>query len=458
MLILGQCITLLAAFFTLNSSFKALANRQDKIQCKKTGIEPKENPKRDLAIQGISICLSTIATLFIPLDGVKAALLFIHHLSAETAPWLLFALGVVVLIKRFAPEKKLVGALLPAEQNTEAKDNPLLNQLATEGALEPTDEKPKLKLRKRKFSFKKWLKPSAFISALLASVILPICSCAIIPIAKGLRDKGLPKRETTLFTVLTPEMSIDAFFMRAAMMGWPFAIATLVSSFFTAIFAAIGVDFADKKIGDKEQYADSKLECKNIKKHTELTFYWAFRYALIEILDDLAIIIFVSLVISGYMSFYLSAEVLASFGLSSGLFTMIVVVIIGIPIYVCASESTPLGVGMLAAGFSPGAVAAFFIAGPATNATTFAFARGALGKYCSYVFFSIIAVSAIGFGLLTDWVFDWFQLPIKQIKPEETSPGWFANVCLLLVISASVYAVWTTRVLNKGWDHGIAEK
>lgn len=455
----GQVTTLLAMFFFFTMIFEKIEKKKNRDIKKRTGVAPEENQKRKLIDSLYSLILATVFTPLIPVETVIGATEFNHRLSAETAPWLLVALATIWVIKMFAPEKTLVEALTKKEASEES-DNAVLNQLSEEGAIEPENDresKPKKpSIAKRLLS--KISRPYAFISAIVASIIVPICSCAIIPIAKVLRKEGLPKRETALFTVLTPEMDAGAFYMRGAIMGWPFAIATLISSLFTALFAAFGVEYADKKYAGKEVYSEDDGSCKDIHKHTSLNWYWAMRYAVIEILDDLAIIIFICLIASGYMSFCLDASTLASFGLSEGLVTMIVLVIIGIPIYVCASESTPLGAGLLAAGFSPGAVAAFFIAGPATNATTFAFARGMLGKYCSYFFFAIIAASAVGFGLLTDSVFEFFNIEVKKITPDSAGVSWFGNLTLATIMIASIYAVFTTRVLNKGWDHGLEEK
>src|SRR5262249_52536105 len=45
--------------------------------------------------------------------------------------------------------------------------------------------------------------------------------------------------------------------------------------------------------------------------------------------------------------------------------------LIGMPLYVCASGSTPLAAVLIAKGVSPGAAIAFLLTGPATNVTTF---------------------------------------------------------------------------------------
>ena len=89
---------------------------------------------------------------------------------------------------------------------------------------------------------------------------------------------------------------------------------------------------------------------------------------------------------------------------------------LGIPIYVCASASVPIAAGLIHAGASPGAVLAFLIAGPASNAATITTVWKLLGRRTVFLYLLTIAVSAVGAGLLLDWL-----LPAMQIKVPDLS-------------------------------------
>ena len=78
--------------------------------------------------------------------------------------------------------------------------------------------------------------------------------------------------------------------------------------------------------------------------------------------------------------------------------------IIGIPVYVCASGSTPLAAIAIHKGISPGAAIAFLIAGPATNVTTFGILGKLHGERTATIFGVAVAVCAIAAGLLVDYL------------------------------------------------------
>jgi hypothetical protein len=83
----------------------------------------------------------------------------------------------------------------------------------------------------------------------------------------------------------------------------------------------------------------------------------------------------------------------------------LVALLVGIPTYVCATASTPVAVGMLAAGMSPGAVLVFLLAGPATNVASFVVLGRELGRRGLLVYLLGIAVGSVAFGLVFDFAF-----------------------------------------------------
>ncbi len=102
------------------------------------------------------------------------------------------------------------------------------------------------------------------------------------------------------------------------------------------------------------------------------------RFAATDLVDDLGLWIIVGILLAGAAATFMSAEALGSW--SSGILTMLVMVVIGVPMYICATASTPLAAGLLIAGLSPGTVLVFLLAGPATNLATLGIVRRSLGR------------------------------------------------------------------------------
>jgi hypothetical protein len=90
-------------------------------------------------------------------------------------------------------------------------------------------------------------------------------------------------------------------------------------------------------------------------------------------------------------------------GWGSGLGAMLLVMVISVPMYVCATASTPLAHAMLFAGVSPGTVLVFLLAGPASNLASLALVRRELGGRALVAYlFGVGGVSILlGLGLDT---------------------------------------------------------
>ena len=97
----------------------------------------------------------------------------------------------------------------------------------------------------------------------------------------------------------------------------------------------------------------------------------------------------------------LPAELLDS-AVMSGPGSYLLMLVIGVPLYVCASASTPIAAALIAKGLSPGAALVFLLAGPATNLATLAVLKKALGGRAAVVHLSVLAVMTLTFGWLVD--------------------------------------------------------
>jgi hypothetical protein len=86
-----------------------------------------------------------------------------------------------------------------------------------------------------------------------------------------------------------------------------------------------------------------------------------------------------------------------------GFTAMLIMLLVGIPLYICAVASTPIAAGLLIAGVSPGAVLVFLLVGPATNAGSFMLVKKELGTKVTLIYLLGISVVSLIMGLLLDW-------------------------------------------------------
>jgi hypothetical protein len=122
--------------------------------------------------------------------------------------------------------------------------------------------------------------------------------------------------------------------------------------------------------------------------------------------------------------------------------------IVGIPLYVCATASVPLAAGFIALGATPGAALAFLIAGPATNAATITTISRVLGKRTTAIYLGTVAVSAFLGGWLLDGLMAWARESVPALVPgmhHHGAPGFFDQLAAVALILVMTRAWWLSR-------------
>jgi uncharacterized membrane protein YraQ (UPF0718 family) len=147
------------------------------------------------------------------------------------------------------------------------------------------------------------------------------------------------------------------------------------------------------------------------------TFVSGQRYAFGRFLMDIGGWLAVGLLIAGAMNAFVGPDGLAAYG--SGLLAMGAVLVISVPMYICASASTPVAASMLLAGVSPGVVLVFLLAGPATNMAGLALIKKELGFRATAGYLGGLIVSCVTLGLLADWL----MLSVFSWEPIDAGPG-----------------------------------
>jgi hypothetical protein len=125
-----------------------------------------------------------------------------------------------------------------------------------------------------------------------------------------------------------------------------------------------------------------------------------------------------------------------------GPLVLILVLLVSIPTYVCATASTPIAASLLSAGMSPGAVLVFLLAGPATNFSSAAIIRRELGSRSLIGYLSGVGGITLMLGLLVDWLTPTLNFQSTQTAPHMHSGGIFGVVSQVLAVALAVRMLW----------------
>ncbi len=315
-----------------------------------------------------------------------------------------------------------------------------------------------------------------FLSAVKAAFIgapLPLCSCGVIPAALGLRKAGASRSATTSFLVATPETGVDSITMSYALLGPFMAVIRPITAISSAIVAGClvgkdsgGVDTAadaeavksccskkapavEQKSGCADKTPDPQTSsCCSKGKQEAPKDDWIAKvrhslyYSFTDLLGGTTLWLMIGLFFAALVQTYVPSDFLAQWG--SGLLAMVVMVLISIPMYICATASTPIAAGLLLSGVSPGAVLVFMMAGPATNIATLGVVAKTLGRRAVVAYLVGVIGTAIAFGALTDALVAHYGFEVApQIGMEhQVLPQWFVVFCsialFLLMIRAAI--------------------
>ncbi|AKB34257.1 Transporter [Methanosarcina siciliae HI350] len=308
-------------------------------------------------------------------------------------------------------------------------------------------------------------KVRSVINASLAGLPLPLCSCGVIPAAMSIRKRGANRGATLSFLISTPQTGVDSIAITYALLDPLMTIFRPLATLATALLAGLADNLLigeepEKKEIKKQENAGKKTEiiavstlvgvsaeyvketlsltsspatqapgnktssCKTSscscghggqekketgaeersKRSVKKQVLGGLKYAYIELPGDIAKWMLIGILLAGIIS-YAVPETLIQEYLGGGLGSMLVMLVVGIPLYICATASTPLAASLIAKGMSPGTAFVFLLAGPATNAATITMVVRFLGKRSAALYLGVISLCALGAGILLDWLY-----------------------------------------------------
>lgn len=281
------------------------------------------------------------------------------------------------------------------------------------------------------------------LKGVLVGLPLPVCSCGIVPLYRQLIRSGASLAAATAFLIATPELEIAAVLLTVQLIGPEFALARVLAAALLALLVGILMARAARKgpsaplAQEFEPDACEGGSCgsQSCEAEERPAFGLAARLrkvwheGFVEMVDHTAAWILVGLGVSALLVPYLDTSFLSQlpFGLDVPLAALL-----GLPLYVCASGSTPLAAVLIARGLSPGAALAFLLTGPATNLSTFGVLSRLHGRRLALLFALFVLVLACGLG----WVLN-ALLPSLHVRSlpslEEGHYGIFYWTCLGLL-------------------------
>ena len=288
----------------------------------------------------------------------------------------------------------------------------------------------------------------------------------MLPAAASFKKQGANKGALASFLVSTPESGVDSIAITYALLDPIMTVARPLAAFVTGITAGIlenSVSWKSEAELDSPTPVSAAGEEETSEDQEPLMtrIIHGLRYGFREIWADIALWFFVGLFLAGIITVYMP-ESLSQMILGGGIVAMLAMLLMGMPIYICATASTPIAAAFLLKGASPGAVLVFLLVGPATNMTSLSVLIRILGKMGTIRYLIVIAVVSILFGLGLDGVYHYLDIEARAVISEvrETIPYWLklgSAVILIMLFLHHLLDQFRLRQLKRRKNQFIAD-
>jgi uncharacterized membrane protein YraQ (UPF0718 family) len=269
-------------------------------------------------------------------------------------------------------------------------------------------------------------------AGMLLGLPLPVCSCGVVPLYQGLVKQGVPTAAAVAFLVATPELGIDAVLLSLPLLGAGFTLVRVGAAVVVAVVVALLLARRFGASAPRRVLPQAPAAAPAVSR-----WRLAVQTGAGEVVDHTAPWILVGLAVAALLAPLLDGSWITRL---PPVVDVLVFAALGVPLYICASASTPLVAVLVAAGVSPGAGLALLITGPATNVATFGVLARMHGRPFATAFAVAMTACSVVLGVLVNRLLPTLAFPaVGAADPERHGPwAWGALVLVALLVLGSV--------------------
>ena len=285
------------------------------------------------------------------------------------------------------------------------------------------------------------------VKAAMVGIPLPLCSCGVLPTAIAMRRNGASRAASTSFLISTPQTGVDSIAARWSLLGPAFALIRPVAALVTAVFGGVAV-------GRSEGTQAAQAACATDEAEPRMSFgqkvVASLRYGFVDLVSSIGGWLVVGLIIAALITVYVPADFFSVLG-SHPLLSMLAVLIVAVPMYVCATGSIPIALSLMLKGLSPGTALVLLMAGPAANFASFTLISREMGRKPAVIYLSSIIVGAVAFGLAIDYLLpaSWFVPAVQgDLSAHCMHAATFPLICSGILVALLLYTFVKRMIPN----------
>lgn len=239
------------------------------------------------------------------------------------------------------------------------------------------------------------------IIGVLFGAVTPFCACSTVPITLGLLQAGVPFGTVISFVISSPLMDPLVFILLGTFLGWKVAIGFFI---LTSVFAVIFGVILDK-MGGANQVKNVRIKGGGYPQNEEIPegFKKRLKQSVLKAWGDFKAVLVYMIIgvgIGAAIYGYLPEDLLAKVAGRDNPFAVLVVALIGMPLYIRVESAIPIGLALLNKGASIGAVIALIISGAGIAIPELTMLSSIFKKKIIIAFIIIVFTTAVVSGLI----------------------------------------------------------
>ena len=237
--------------------------------------------------------------------------------------------------------------------------------------------------------------------ASLFGAITPFCSCSSIPIFISFLKAGVPLGITFSFLITSPLVNEYLVVLMLGFFGWKITLAYVISGMAIGIIS--GVVLGKMKL---EKYIEKDIVTENVEEMSEIKHKGIRQRVLFGIKESNSIVrklwvwVLIGVGLGALIHNYVPQEAVQAIISKTGIFSVPIAAIIGVPMYGSCAAIVPIAVVLFQKGFPLGTALAFMMAVAALSLPEAIMLRRAMKLKLIVIFFGVTTLAIVITGYL----------------------------------------------------------
>jgi len=246
---------------------------------------------------------------------------------------------------------------------------------------------------------------SSIMRGTVSGMLLPICSCGVIPLGLGLYYSGAWLGPTLAFMTATPIINPAAVLLAYGLLGPQIATIYLVSGFVVPMI----VGMAGNRFAGPELRAPGMEEFVNVPamEHGDgigagRKFISGLHWGFMELGVMVSRYIIMGIFLAGVIIAVIPRNTIQEYLGNPGMISLVGIAVLGAVMYVCAVGHIPFVAALVASGAAPGIAVTFLMTGAATNLPELISIYRTIGKRAVAIYTLTMVGASMLIGYLTN--------------------------------------------------------